>query len=156
MNTENLSPNAQVALRGIKVASDRTLEGFRDVCHPDIAMNMPFHPNGPLSTRGVEAMIREFSVEKVFQTFALDAIDLFECGERIVVEARSRGTYRSGRPDYCNHYLFVLTIQRGTIVRWDEFYNPIEALKQNYGKTRPEQLVSLSHDPFTSEAAPIA
>jgi ketosteroid isomerase-like protein len=139
MDTDNLSANAQVALRGIKVASDRTLEGFRDVCRADIEMNMPFHPNGPFTTRGVEAMIKEFGVEKVFETFSLDPVDLFDCGDRIVIEARSRGTYRSGRPDYCNHYLFVLTIRDGRIARWDEFYNPLEAMKQNYGKPRPDK-----------------
>jgi len=57
----------------------------------------------------------------------------------VIVEGRSRGTYRSGRPDYVNHYLFVLSFRNGKLTRWREFFNPLEAMKQNYGKARPEK-----------------
>lgn len=139
MNHDNLSPNALVALRGLECASIRNLEGFRDVCAPDVILDFPFHPNGPESHHGVEAMIQQFSVEKVFETFRIDAVDLIDGGDRIVVEGRSHGTYRSGRPPYDNHYIFVITVRDGRIARWSEFFNPLEAMKQNYGKPRPQK-----------------
>jgi ketosteroid isomerase-like protein len=137
MNHDQLSPNAKIALRGLECASSRNLEGFRDVCAPDVILDFPFHPNGAESHHGVEAMIQQFSVEKVFETFRIDAVDLIDGGDRIVVEGRSHGTYRSGRPPYENHYQFVITIRDGRIARWSEFFNPLEAMKQNYGKPKP-------------------
>jgi ketosteroid isomerase-like protein len=137
MIPDNLSPNARLALRALACASERDLEGFRTVCAPDVVLDFPYHPNGPETHRGVEEMIKQFSVEKVFETFRIDAVDLVDGGDCIIVEGRSHGTYRSGRPPYVNHYVFVITCRDGKIVQWKEFFNPLEAMKQNYGKPRP-------------------
>jgi ketosteroid isomerase-like protein len=134
MIPDNLSPNAQLALRALACASDRNLEGFRIECAADVVLDFPYHPNGPETHYGVEEMIRQFSVEKVFLEFRIDAVDLFDCGDRIVIEGRSHGTYRSGRAPYINHYLFLITCKDGRVSQWREFFNPLEAMKQNYGK----------------------
>lgn len=139
MIPDDLSPNAQLALRALACASDRNLEGFRTECAPDIVLDFPFHPNGAETHHGVEEMIKQFSVEKVFQTFSIEAVELFDCGDKIIIEGRSHGTYRSGRPPYTNHYIFIMTCKNGRVARWQEFFNPLEAMKQNYGKPRPEK-----------------
>jgi ketosteroid isomerase-like protein len=133
--------NAKLALRGIQIASDRDLEAFRDVCAPDVVLSFPFHPNGAETHHGVDEMIKQFSVEKAFQTFSLEALNLYDNGDVIIIEGRSHGTYRSGRPDYRNHYIFVITCKDGRITHWNEFFNPLEAMKQNYGKPKPEKAV---------------
>lgn len=139
MNRTNLSPNAQLVLRAMDHASNRNFEAFHEVCAADVLLSFPYHPNGAQSWRGVDALIREFSVEKVFQTFRIDVEDIFDCGDTVIVEGRSHGTYKSGRPPYENHYLFCITCKDGKIVHWNEFFNPLEAMKQNYGKPRPEK-----------------
>ncbi|MEJ7935921.1 nuclear transport factor 2 family protein [Sphingobium sp. AN558] len=141
MAVQGHSPNSRLALRAIEIASTRELDGFRDVCAPDVVLSFPFHPNGAETHHGVEEMIKQFSVEKAFQTFSLEAVNLYDNGEVIVVEGRSHGTYKSGRPDYRNHYIFVIQCKDGRITHWNEFFNPLEAMKQNYGKPKPEKAV---------------
>ncbi|MDX6008165.1 nuclear transport factor 2 family protein [Cupriavidus necator] len=139
MVPDDLSPNARLALRALACASERNLEGFRTCCAPDIVLDFPFHPNGAQTHYGVDEMIREFSVEKVFETFRIDPQEVLDCGDKIIIEGRSHGTYRSGRPPYGNHYIFIMACKDGKVTHWKEFYNPLEALKQNYGKPRPEK-----------------
>ena len=140
MDDVNRSANAELAVRAVTYQGDRDFEALRAISAPDAVLEFPYHPNGPQVHQGAEAMIREFSVINVFQTFKIEVVDVFDTGgEVVVVEGRSRGTYKSGRPDYTNHYLFVLSFRDGKLTRWREFFNPLEAMKQNYGKPRPER-----------------
>lgn len=141
MAVQAKTPNSRLALRAIEIASERELESFREVCAPDVVLGFPFHPNGAETHHGVEAMIKQFSVEKAFQAFSLEAVNLYDNGDVIVVEGRSHGTYKSGRPDYRNHYIFVITCKDGRITHWNEFFNPLEAMKQNYGNPKPEKVM---------------
>lgn len=132
-----LSPNGELAVRAVTCQGDRDFDGLRAMSAADVVLDFPYHPNGAELHHGVDAMIKQFSVINVFQTFGIDIVDVFDPGgHTVVVEGRSRGTYKSGRPDYTNHYLFVLTFSNGKLARWREFYNPLEAMKQNYGKPR--------------------
>ena len=141
--TNVLSENAQLAVRAVKYQGDRDFDSLRAISSPDAVLEFPFHPLGPQIYAGRDAMIEQFSVIKVFQTFKIDVVDVFDTsGEVVIVEGRSHGTYKSGRPDYNNHYLFVLSFANGKLVRWREFFNPLEAMKQNLGKPRPEKKAS--------------
>jgi ketosteroid isomerase-like protein len=138
-----LSPNAELAVRAVAYQGDRDFDALRKISAPDVALDFPYHPNGAETHHGVDEMIKQFSVIKVFQTFKIEIVDVFDTGgDIVIVEGRSRGTYKSGRPDYTNHYLFVLSFANGKLTRWREFYNPLEAMKQNYGKPRPDKTVS--------------
>lgn len=133
MTTEN----AKLAVKVVLFQGDRDFDALRAASAPDVTLEFPYHPTGPKFFTGVDAMIKEFSVINVFQTFKIDVIDVFDTGgDTVIVEGRSRGTYKSGRPDYTNHYLFVLSFADGKLTRWREFYNPLEAMKQNYGVPR--------------------
>lgn len=133
------SPNAELVLRALKYASDRELEGFRETCAEDVVLHYPFHPMGPKTFHGVDRMIRQFSAEKVFATFAIWAEELYDLGDTIIMEGRSHGTNSNDLPDYDNHYIFVVRCKDGRIVEWTEFFNPLEAMKQGYGVKKPEQ-----------------
>lgn len=130
------SPNVELALRALKVASDRELEGFRETCAPYVVLNFPFHPAGPKTYHGVDQMIRQFSAEKTFATFRLWAEKIYDIGDTVILEVRSHGTNSNDLPDYNNHYIFVVRCKDGKIAEWTEFYNPLEAMKQGYGAPR--------------------
>ena len=137
--TPNLSENAQLATRAVILQGERDFAGLRAISDPDVVLEFPFHPNGPAEFHGIDAMIEQFGVLAAFQTLEITPIDVFDTGgEVVIVEGRSFGTYRSGRPPYENHYLFVLSFRDGKLTRWREFFNPLEAMKQNYGKPRPK------------------
>lgn len=130
--------NAELAARAVVLQGERDFDGMRAICDPDVVLEFPYHPNGPAEYRGVDAMLGQFAVLGAFETLEIRPVQIFDTGgEVVVVEGRSRGTYRSGRPDYENHYLFVLSFRDGKLTRWREFFNPLEAMKQNYGKPRP-------------------
>lgn len=130
----NRSPNAELALRAVKYQGDRDFDALRAISAPDVVLDFPYHPAGAQTHHGVDAMIAQFSVIKVFKTFSIEAAEVFDTGgDTVIVEGRSHGTYKSGRPDYRNHYLFVLSFKDNKLVKWREFYNPLEAMKQNYG-----------------------
>lgn len=134
------SANADLAVRAVLYQGDRDFDGLRSISDPDVVLDFPYHPNGAELHYGVDEMIKQFSVINVFQTFKIEVVDVFDTGgETVIVEGRSRGTYKSGRPDYTNHYLFVLSFRDGKLTKWREFYNPLEAMKQNYGKPRPDK-----------------
>lgn len=137
------SPNGELAVRAVLLQGDRDFDGLRAISAADVVLDFPYHPNGAELHHGVDEMIKQFSVINVFATFKIDIVDVFDTGgHTVVVEGRSRGTYKSGRPDYTNHYLFVLSFRDGKLARWREFYNPLEAMKQNYGKQRPDRPAS--------------
>ena len=134
-----LSPNAQLAVKAAIAQGDRDFGLLREMSAPDVVLEFPYHPNGPAEHHGVDAFISTISILNVFETFKIEVEDVFDTGgEVVIVEGRSRGTYRSGREDYVNHYLFALSFRDGKLTRWREFFNPLEAMKQNYGKARPE------------------
>lgn len=138
--TSGQTNNADLAAHAVVLQGQRDFTALRAICDPDVVLEFPFHPNGPVSFEGVDAMIGQFSVLAAFETLEITPTQVFGTGgETVIVEARSRGTYRSGRPDYLNHYLFVLSFKNGKLSRWREFFNPIEAMKQNYGKPRREK-----------------
>lgn len=131
--------NAELAAKVVIFQGDRDFDALREASAPDVALEFPYHPTGAKFFTGVDAMIKEFSVINVFQTFKIDIVDIFDTGcDTVIVEGRSRGIYKSGRPDYTNHYLFVLSFADSKLTRWRKFYNPLEAMKQNYGVPREE------------------
>lgn len=131
-----LSPNAQLAVKAALAQGDRDFELLRSMSAADVVLEFPYHPSGPQEHHGVDKFISTISILKVFETFTIEVVDVFDTGgEVVIVEGRSRGTYRSGREDYVNHYLFALSFSDGKLIRWREFFNPLEAMKQNYGKT---------------------
>jgi ketosteroid isomerase-like protein len=135
-----LSPNGELAVRAVTFQGNRDFDGLRAMSASDVVLDFPYHPGGADLHNSIDEMIKQFSVINVFATFTIDIVDVFDTGgDTVIVEGRSRGTYRSGRPDYTNHYLFVLSFQDGKLTRWREFYNPLEAMKQNYGKPRPDK-----------------
>lgn len=134
VNDTPRSANAELAVTAVMLQGKRDFDGIRSVVSPDVELDFPYHPLGAQIHRGVDAMIREIGIIKAFQTFSMEVVQVFDTGgDTVIVEARSRGTYRSNRPDYTNHYLIVLTLADGKVTRWREFYNPLEAMKQNYG-----------------------
>ncbi len=138
--TTNPPSNADLAARAVVLQGERDFDALRAICDPDVVLEFPYHPNGPVEHRGVDAMLGQFAVLAAFETLEIQPVQIFDTGgDVVVVEGRSRGTYRSGRPDYVNHYLFVLSFRDGKLTRWREFFNPLEAMKQNYGKPRPEK-----------------
>lgn len=140
MPTSSLSANAELAVRAVTLQGDRDYDGLRALAAPDVVLEFPFHPNGAERHEGADALIAQFSVLEAFETFRIEVVDVFDTGaDTVIVEGRSRGTYRSGRPDYNNHYLFALSFADGKLSRWREFFNPLEAMKQNYGKPRPTE-----------------
>lgn len=139
MTVAATSPNAEAVLRTLKYASDRELEGFRETCAPDVILNFPFHPAGPKTYHGVDNMIRQFSAEKTFATFELWADKLYDLGDTIILEGRSHGTNANDLPDYNNRYVFIVRCERGRVAEWTEFYNPLEAMKQGYGKPKAKK-----------------
>ena len=87
---------------------------MRAISAPDVVLEFSYHPTGAKHFTGIDTMIKEFSVINVFQNFDIEVVDIFDTGgETVIVEGRSRGTYKSGRPDYTNHYLFVLSFKDG-------------------------------------------
>lgn len=143
MTTSTRSPNAELAIRGVTYQGNRDFDGLRAISAPDVVLDFPYHPNGAEIHHGIDELVKQFSVLRAFQTFKIDIDDVFDTGgDTVIVEGRSHGTYKSGRPPYENHYLFVLSFADGKLTRWREFYNPLEAMKQNYGKPRPEKTAS--------------
>lgn len=138
--TSASSGNADLAARAVILQGERDFDGLRAICAPDVVLEFPFHPHGPQEYKGVDAMMGQFNVLSAFATLTVEPVQIFDTGgDVVIVEGRSRGTYRSGRPDYENHYLFVLSFRDGQLTRWREFFNPLEAMKQNYGKPRPDK-----------------
>lgn len=135
-DASKLTGNAALAVKAAIAQGDRDFGLLREMSAPDVVLEFPFHPAGPEEHHGVDAFISTISVLKAFETFSIEVVEVFDTGgETVLVEGRSRGTYRSGRPDYVNHYIFALSFRDGKLTRWREFFNPLEALKQNYGKT---------------------
>ncbi len=140
IDESKLSPTGRLALKAALMQGERDFEGLRALSAPDVVLEFPFHPNGPEEHHGVDAFISTISVLKVFETFTIWAEAVYDNGgDEILIEGRSRGTYRSGRPPYENHYIFALTFKDGKLTRWREFFNPVEAMKQNYGVKRAEK-----------------
>lgn len=137
--TSSSSPNVALALRAIKIASDRELERFREICAPYVIVNMPYHPAGSKTVHGIDQMIRTFKAEETFATFSLWAEKVYDLGDTVFIEGRSHGTNSNDLPDYNNHYMFVVRCDNGKIVEWTEFYNPLEAMKQGYGQPREKK-----------------
>jgi ketosteroid isomerase-like protein len=128
------SPNAELAVRAVTLQGNRDFDALRAMSAEDVVLDFPFHPGGPETHHGVDALIAQFSVLNVFASFEMEVVDVFDPGDNtVIIEGKSRGTYRSGRADYTNHYLFVLCFAQGKLIRWREFFNPLEAMKQNYG-----------------------
>lgn len=126
-----------LAAKLVTFQGDRDFVSLKAASQPDVVLDFPYWPTGPQTFTGVDMMIKQFSVINVFQTFKIDVIEVFDTGgDTVIVEGRSVGTYKSGRPDYTNHYLFVLSFRDGKLSRWREFFNPLEAMKQNLGKPR--------------------
>lgn len=131
----HLTGNAALAVKAALAQGNRDFDLLREMSAPDVVLEFPYHPAGPEQHHGVDAFINTISVLKVFDSFTIEVVDVFDSGgEHVLVEGRSRGTYRSGRPDYVNHYIFDLSFREGKLIRWREFFNPMEALKQNYGR----------------------
>ncbi|MEN9932931.1 MAG: hypothetical protein RIS17_1504 [Pseudomonadota bacterium] len=136
---EAQSANAQVVLKTLHYASVRELEGFRETVAPDVILNFPFHPAGSKTYHGVDNMIRQFRAEETFATFELWADKLYDFGDTIILEGRSHGTNSNDVPDYNNRYVFVVRCERGRVAEWTEYYNPLEAMKQGYGKPKEKK-----------------
>lgn len=136
------SRNVETALRAVKIASDRELEGFRDICAPYVIVNMPYHPNGAKTFHGIDQMIRTFRAEETFATFALWAEKIYDCGDTVILEGRSHATNSNELPDYNNHYIFVVRFVNGQIVEWTEFFNPLETMKQGFGQPREKRVAA--------------
>ena len=112
--TTHASANAMLVLRAIKIASDRELESFRDICAPYVVVNMPFHPAGMKTFHGIDQMIRTFRAEETFATFALWAEKVWEAGDTVFVEGRSHGTNANDLPDYNNRATLITAINAVT------------------------------------------
>ena len=126
VNTEN----AALAAQAVRYQGQRNFAALRSVVSHDVVLEFPFHPDGAETHEGADEMIRLFSVIEVFDKLEIEPIRVFDPGNgTVIVEARSVGTYRSGSPEYRNHYLFIMSIENGLITRWREFYNPVEAIK---------------------------
>ena len=137
----SLTGNATLAVQAVLAQGNRDFDLLRAMSAPDVVLEFPFHPAGAEEHHGVDAFIATISVLKVFASFEITVDKVFDTGGAdVVVEGHFRGTYRSARPDYVNHYLFVLGFREGKLTRWREFFNPLEAMKQNYGKApNPQQ-----------------
>lgn len=134
MTSNEMLSNAALAKQAVLYQGDRDFDSLRTISHPDVELDFPYWPTGAKQFVGVDAMIDQMSVIRVFQTFKIDIVDIFDTGaDTVIVEGRSHGTYKSGRPDYRNHYLFALSFREGRLTRWREFFNPLEAMKQNLG-----------------------
>lgn len=136
MPEPHLSPNADLAVRALKIAGNRQFDQLHTVCADDVLLEFPFWPTGPRSWSGLDRMIEKFSIEKIFTTFRIDVLKVFDAGETVIVEATSEGIYPSDRAPYQNHYLFAFTIRDGKIIRWNEFFNPLEVMKQGPDTTK--------------------
>lgn len=130
MTEHALSPNAALAVKALAIAGNREFDRLHSVCTQDVILEFPFWPGGARSWTGIDEMIRKFSVEKVFTSFRIDVVKVFDAGDTVIVEATSEGIYPTDREPYRNHYLFALTCKDGMIVRWNEFFNPLEVMKQ--------------------------
>lgn len=133
--TETLKQTyGNLAAKLVTFQGDRDFDSLRAAAQPDVILEFPYWPTGAKQFTGVDALIKQFSVINVFKTFKIDIVQVFDTGgDTVIVEGRSVGTYKSGRPDYNNHYLFVLSFRDGKLSRWREFFNPLEAMKQNLG-----------------------
>lgn len=138
MTTDSKPTNRELAAQAVLFQGNRDFDLLRAICHPDVELDFPYWPTGVKRLVGVDAMIDQMSVIKVFGTFKIEIVDIFDTGgDVVIVEGRSHGTYKSGRPDYRNHYLFALSFRDGKLTLWREFFNPLEAMKQNIGLVSP-------------------
>lgn len=134
MTSDRKPSNRELATQAVLFLGDRDFESLRAISHSEMELHFPYWPTGAKQFVGVDAMIDQMSVIKVFQTLSIEVVDIFDTGgDVVIVEGRSHGTYKSGRPDYRNHYLFVLSFRDGKLTQWREFFNPLEAMKQNIG-----------------------
>lgn len=136
MSEQPLSPNAQLAVRALAIAGARELDQLHTVCAKDVVLEFPFFwHGGARSWTGLDEMIRKFSVENVFTTWRIDIVEVFDAGDTVIIEATSEGVYPTDREPYRNHYLYALTCKDGKITRWNEFFNPLEVMKQGPDKS---------------------
>ncbi|AEI81825.1 hypothetical protein CNE_BB1p04010 (plasmid) [Cupriavidus necator N-1] len=144
MSTDTGSLPSEVAIHALKLLAARDFEGLRALLAPDVTLDWPFHQSGsPVRIEGADSLMDAVRIIKVFQDLEIRILEFNEQkdGGTSIIEARSRGTYADGRPDYTNHYIFILKIVNGKVTRWREFYNPLEVMKAaagtKAGKTAP-------------------
>ena len=144
------SSNAGLAVRAVTCLGNRDFAALRAMLDDAVELEFPFHPKGARTYRGIDAMLRQFSAIDVFETMSIEIVRVFNTGEEtVIVEGRSKGHYNTSRPDYTNHYLFVLSFADGKLQRWREFYNPLELMKQS---DPPPQAAPASKTPDIREA----
>lgn len=123
---------SDVAIHALNLLAARDFDELRALLAPDVKLDWPFHQCGsPVRIEGADALIDAVRIIKVFEDLDIKLIEVNEQGDSgiSVIEARSRGTYADGRPDYTNHYMFILKVVKGKVALWREFYNPLEVMK---------------------------
>lgn len=139
MSNHIASATSQIAVQALNLLSARDFDGLRAILSPNVRLDWPYHYSGsPVVIEGADAFMDAVRVIKVFQELEIVLVDVNELNQTgtTIIEARSRGTYSTDRPNYTNHYIFVLTVVDGKVTVWREFYNPLEVIKAN---AKPEK-----------------
>jgi ketosteroid isomerase-like protein len=126
MSTDIGSLSSGVAVHALNLLAARDFDGLRALLAPDVKLDWPFHQSGsPVRIEGADALIDAVRIIKVFQDLEIRLLEVNEQRDSgtSIIEARSRGTYADGRPDYTNHYIFILKVVNGKVALWREFYN---------------------------------
>jgi uncharacterized protein len=118
----------------IETALDGLVDGetYFDFLAEDFTFEFPFAlPAWPTKIEGRAAVIAYF--EGYGERFQLDRVDglvthLSQHPGVVILEYESHGhTVPTGRP-YNNHYLSIIYIEDRRIVRWRDYWSPVEVL----------------------------
>ena len=108
------------------------IEGLRAYLHEDIVMELPYAPGDiPLRFDGVENVIQAMqSAPEMFRSFRFSIHERYWCpqGDAAILEATSMAVMKSHRI-YQNRYLFVFRFREDRVVHWQEFFDPLLAVR---------------------------
>lgn len=125
--------NKEIAREFMSVLTKADAEALDRLYAPDFELwtagSLPF--SGRKSR--VEAMANAPQVLGMFPDgLEFELVAMTAEGERVAIEAVSRGTHASGKP-YANHYHFLMRIRDGQIVEFKEYMDTEHAREVFFG-----------------------
>jgi ketosteroid isomerase-like protein len=125
----------QQILTGIGAGDPQALLGR---CRDDVVFEFPFAPDGrPKKVEGKQAL-GEY-LDAIGSGVVLNALTNLEMHQTVepdvaVIEFSVKGRVRETDSPFERSYIVVLTVREGLVVRYRDYWNPLESLSNEGGK----------------------
>jgi uncharacterized protein len=120
----------ELVRRGFDTFARGDLESFLGFVDRDIEISEPPELPGRRTYRGHQGLLDSMAAwAGQFEEFHAEPIRMIDAGDQVVVLVRQRGRGKGSGAMVEQRFGYVLTIQKGKLIRWEAFNRFAEALE---------------------------